>query len=98
MSNIKSEWTNKDNFSINTTTSDYINREMAISSIVIKSDSVTREQARQALKDIPSADVVEVVRCKDCDYYRDSFGETYCDMTRGHVEATDYCSYGKREE
>lgn len=43
-------------------------------------------------------DLVEVVRCKDCEYYRDSFGETYCDMTRGHVEVTDYCSYGERKE
>ena len=46
----------------------------------------------------PTVNAVEVVRCKDCKYYRDSFGETYCDMTRGHVEVTDYCSFGEREE
>ena len=40
--------------------SDYINREMAADSIVIECDGVTLEQARQALKDCPSADVEPV--------------------------------------
>ena len=50
-----------------------------------------------AINDLPSADVVEVVRCKDCKYYdyendncldESGFGRTW--------KPTDYCSYGER--
>ena len=46
------------------------------------------------LYDIPTADVVEVVRCKDCRYF-DGEG---CLKTNGEFEPnpTDYCSYGER--
>ena len=48
----------------------------------------------------PTADVVEVVRCKDC---------VYCDLDgrceapengliREYVKPNDFCSYGKREK
>lgn len=40
--------------------SDYINREMAADCIVLECDGVTLEQARQAIKDCPSADVESV--------------------------------------
>jgi hypothetical protein len=50
---------------------------------------------------IPTADVVEVVRCKDCAFYRD---ETSCCLNPrcvvyyyGHrVREDHYCSYGER--
>ena len=60
------------------------------------------------LKNLPTADVVEVVRCKDCKYmchYTDGHLEcrllsdlkpiptTYCTMN-----ADDFCSYGERRE
>ena len=51
----------------------------------------------------PSADVVEVVRCKDCAYrrYVDGADIYKCDR-RGfyseEVKPTDYCSYGERRE
>ena len=48
--------------------SDYINREMAADSIVIECDGVTLEQARQALKDCPSADVVKREHATDKGY------------------------------
>ena len=79
--------------------SDYINREMAADCIVLECDDVTLEQARQAIKDCPSADVVEVVRCKDCKWWdseehncviRDSYGWDY--------KPTDFCSYGEDAE
>ena len=42
----------------------------------------------------PTADVVEVVRCKDCEYY------PFCFRTirTGGNRPDDYCSYGKRKE
>ena len=49
----------------------------------------------------PTADVVEVVRCKDCKYgknFRD--GGVNCNRIEGllMIKPNDYCSYGKRRE
>ena len=84
--------------------SDYINRELAISSIVLEYDDVTMEQARQAIKDVPSADVVEVVRCKDCKHHEELLnnndGNVLC-WVHGLdviVDRNGYCNYGEREE
>ena len=41
----------------------------------------------------PTADVVEVVRCKDCKYE-----DTCCRMIRNEKKPNDYCSYGERRE
>lgn len=44
----------------------------------------------------PSADVVEVVRCKDCLHYWD--GRTQCDVHDGvNYNPDDYCSYAERK-
>ena len=45
------------------------------------------------IRNIPAADVVEVVRCKNCFYYK-PFGE--CNNTGSTVKSDDYCSYGTR--
>lgn len=47
----------------------------------------------------PNADVVEVVRCKDCEFYYED--ERMCNDTNGfdrYWKPTDFCSYGKRRE
>lgn len=48
-----------------------------------------------------SADVVEVVRCKDCKYWDDNqwcrAGESGEDCP-DYCEPDDYCSYGERKE
>ena len=61
------------------------------------------------IKDAPTADVVEVVRCKDCKHNVanwqhdeldiEDYTDIVCDyfMTDG-MEANDYCSYGERRE
>ena len=71
--------------------SDYINREMAADSIVIECDGVTLEQARQALKDCPSADVVKVVRCKECKWWTKQEDCDKCDIQKNpeRYEITD---------
>ena len=52
----------------------------------------------------PTADVVEVVRCKDCKYLErtDCFGECSLfkdrDEPRGEMLPNDFCSYGKRRK
>ena len=40
------------------------------------------------------ADVVEVVRCKDCSYSADIDGVLYCDYFNKNVNEDDYCSNG----
>lgn len=49
----------------------------------------------------PTADVVEVVRCIDCEH-RDKNcckdGDIHCDIVRGYMAQDDYCSYGKHKE
>lgn len=55
-------------------------------------------------KDFPAADVVEVVRCKDCKWarwYVAANENYYChciDSDRYGLEKTDYCSYGERKD
>ena len=51
------------------------------------------------LKDLPAADVVEVVRCKDCRfYYKDSDGYEMCDNSEGydHISADGFCAWAER--
>lgn len=53
----------------------------------------------------PTADVVEVVRCKDCKHLRGSNGHDrpWCGLTKWMPNGItrkldDYCSYGERRE
>lgn len=53
----------------------------------------------KAIENAPIADVVEVVRCKDCKYgknFRD--GGVNCNRISGllGIKPNDYCSYGER--
>lgn len=68
--------------------SDYIKREDAMSII------------REAFSNVdicPSADVVEVVRCKDCIFNNDGWcGADH--LGSRWIEAEDYCSFGERKD
>lgn len=88
--------------------SDYIKREDAVRAVVDaktgkdKTIDGTRQvtDCLRRIKAIPSADVVEVVRCKDCEYWDD---HERCDfwssiMTPHYPEKNDYCSYGERAD
>ena len=73
--------------------SDYIKREDAENAILGRCD----ESALWAIRRLPSADVVEVVRCNDCKY------EKLCcrniiDDPDGVPVQVDYCSHGERKE
>lgn len=48
---------------------------------------------KHCIEAVPAADVVEVVRCKNCFYYK-PFSE--CNNTGSTVKPDDYCSYGAR--
>ena len=50
-------------------------------------------KAERGIKDLPSTDAVEVVRCKDCKYYL----ECGCQRVFVYPEPDDYCSRGERK-
>lgn len=54
---------------------------------------------------VPTAEVVEVVRCKDCEDWQDDWipscgdnGSHYCATMDSVMKPTDFCSYAERRE
>ena len=66
-------------------------------------DAVSLHGIINSLKEWPTLDAVEVVRCKDCVFcklYSES-GEYHCRTMKGMyraVKPNDFCSYGERNE
>lgn len=90
--------------------SDYIKREDALKAIeVCVNESVMPEEWRSGMLDaydevksyVPSADVVEVVRCKDCihnDQCKHRVVMWVEDPINTWHKDIDYCSYGERKD
>lgn len=60
----------------------------------------TYDEIRATIETLPSADVVEVVRCKDCKHRSIEEKDTYyhwCNELNWGVTENDYCSLGERE-
>ena len=86
---------------------EYIEREALIKDIesrrLVFKTTITVEEAllsqgnviRKAIEEAPAADVKEVVRCKDCQFY--NLVECYMDDIYS-LSDNDFCSYGKRKE
>lgn len=87
----------------------YIDADLLISKELIpltkRLDCCHPEQMEGVLKAMskidsaPAADVVEVVRCKDCKHlmFSDMYGE--CSQAHmGIVRPDDFCSYGERKD
>lgn len=57
-----------------------------------------KASVKRVLIQAPAADVVEVVRCRECKHYQNDifFGRGWCNGR--NVEKDDYCSYGERKE
>ena len=86
--------------------SDYIKREDAIKAMarglgIPYTDFI--DVAERCMDDIPTANVVEVVRCKDCIH---RYVPTRCALWQGTIDDKDYfiergedfyCSYGERK-
>lgn len=91
---------------------DYISREAVLEEMktwVCRSEGERKmlEITKKWLKGYPAADVVEVVRCKDCKYYDTTFIKERKMCWRkdsdGLIAAyvclqEDFCSYGERRE
>ena len=54
----------------------------------------------QVLDCIPAADVVEVVRCRNCKHYKPQEYFSPCVLPQGIecAKPDDFCSYGQRKE
>lgn len=78
----------KANYERSKSMSDYIKREDALTAIA---------GLLNVVEQIDGADVVEVVRCKDC-IYNDSGWCGSQEYGTRHVEDNDYCSYGERKD
>ena len=75
----------------------YISQNALIKEIAKIHGNLSTKNVGQAIWDTPTADVVEVVRCKDC-IYSSCFGKI-CHYSVGrNVQPEHYCSYGERRE
>lgn len=85
----------------------YIDAEQLITEMEISIGNIYNHDIIKGIKigidlinSSPTADVVEVVRCKDCKYYvanyctRDIKGRT----NMFYMDSNDFCSYGKKVE
>lgn len=50
------------------------------------------------LKNLPSVDVVEVVRCENCRYWQNYNDVMVCGLTNAMMSVSDFCSYGERAD
>ncbi len=81
---------------------EYIEREVIIKALESDSPELiyySKQEAIDCIKSLPAADVVEVVRCKDCKFW--DFGR--CEgikngLIQEYTQPDDYCSYGDRAE
>lgn len=69
----------------------------------LPNDLPYKASVKRVLMQAPTADAVEVVRCKDCAYYREE--TSYClnphcsSSFYGHrVKENHYCSYGEKRD
>lgn len=57
---------------------------------------------QEKINRLPSADMVEVVRCKDCKYYQTATvnekGFLICSASGMEITEMDFCSYGERKK
>lgn len=84
---------------------EYIEREAVLAKQYNASNFVNPMLAEMVvdvgdIEDIPAADVVEVVRCKECRYWQDNNGgypHEECRWGKDETpDADDFCSYGER--
>ena len=63
---------------------------------IIQGYMLGKAHAKDWVDQIPTADVVEVVRCRECKH----FMSNYCthDLAMNYCCGNDFCSYGARKE
>ena len=92
---------------------EYIKREDAIDAVLdtyynTPDIDLSGERLEAAILNIPAADVVEVVRCRECVHWKpigskagNSFSDMEyiggCEFTKYCRRESDFCSYGERK-
>ena len=80
---------------------EYIERKKAIKSLTGWETDPTDEEIEFTIKHIPAADVVEVVRCGECERRDKGFvseNDTICcPYMEAFMRKDDFCSYGERK-
>lgn len=79
---------------------EYISREAALTALQDSDLFNTTERQLRAIRELPAADVAQVVRCRDCAAWKRNVG--IVDSPNGHcfehdidTNGQDFCSYGK---
>ncbi len=81
----------------------YIDKQMLIIALNAKSDmalgtpKTVFAHVSKMVELLPTADVVEVVRCKDCKFFCRG-NRCYCGEFGGIVTEEDFCSRGERKD
>lgn len=67
---------------------------------VINPYFVMNKALRTMVRQTPTVDAVEVVRCKDCKYYFEQPRgfSPICELTRSRAEKEGFCSWGKKKD
>ena len=84
---------------------EYIRKQDAVNEINTNADDLEQNggipyaQGARAMaivvEQMPSADVVQVVRCDDCKYYG---SRRWCELHSSVFDDNAFCSYGEREK
>lgn len=84
---------------------EYITKEAAINAVEnapIELFQSEWEEIEEAINAAPVADVVPVVRCKDCKYLVNATvndnGFLICEISDMEITPDDFCSYGERKD
>lgn len=78
---------------------EYIDRVALAEAICEDFEPISFAMLFRHLNDAPIADVVEVVRCDDCERrYENDNGEYVCSYTECLCADDDFCSYGVRRD
>lgn len=87
---------------------DKFRQRLKVRQLTHKDDMTERHECGciiEMLDNAPTADVVEVVRCKDCKYYKNGGCDLHSEPKERRpyerwtvdVRENDYCSYGKKK-
>lgn len=86
----------------------YIDKDVAISTVLdlnVEHRVSWLDAVIDAIDEIPTAEVVKVVRCKDCKYWHreihngiEYFNDSSCDLSHYGDGHNFYCADGKRKE
>lgn len=76
---------------------DALEKEMLFWSDTYGYGGLTKDNIREIIKSSPTADVAEVIRCKECSYHElDGNGDDWCVWSGNNIKPTDFCSMGER--